>query len=211
MTDLPLQFPLFPLTGVLLLPRGTLPLQAFEPRYLAMVDEALRRDRIIGIVQPDQAADDPIPNDTPLKTVGCAGRIIAFEETENGRYRLHLRGLSRFTLHDTHDHPNGFRVGDVSYRGFEADNTQAEDTLSDRCDLEVAIRHYCDAQDIETDWDAIEGSTDETLVTSFSMLCPLDPQEKQALLECATLEQRSTMLTALLEVSSHGPSDAIRH
>jgi Lon protease-like protein len=204
---LPRDIRLFPLTGALLLPRGTLPLQVFEPRYLTMVEDALGSGRLIGVVQPADAHADPIPGDAVLSDVGCVGRIIGFEETDDGRFRIRLLGLSRFRIEDTTDHPGGFRVARVSYQGFADDLADEPGAIGDREGLEDVVRRYCDARGIDTDWRAIENASDEALVTSFSMMGPFAPQEKQALLECTGVEERARLLATLLELAAHGGAD----
>lgn len=214
MMTLPRDIRLFPLTGVLLLPRGTLPLQVFEPRYLNMVSDALGAGRLIGLVQPAEPLGDPVPGDAPLSAVGCAGRIVGFEEAEHGRFRIRLLGLSRFRLLDTAGHPGGYRVGRVSYEGFGEDRSDDTGTFPGRPGLEGVIKRYCNARGIQTDWQTVREASDEALVTSFSMMCPLDPSEKQALLESEGLDARGRLLASLLELalhSPHGDDTAVRH
>lgn len=210
---LPSDIRLFPLTGVLLLPRGTLPLQVFEPRYLNMVEDALGAGRLIGMVQPVKAHGDPIPADAALADVGCLGKIVNFEETDQGRFRIRLLGLSRFRLLDTVDHPGGFRVGRVNYDDFAVDRADDGGTMADRAALEDVLRRYCESRGIQTDWATVSAASDEALVTSFAMICPLDPQEKQALLECEDLDARSRMLASLMELALLGGGEpgTVRH
>lgn len=211
---LPGEIRLFPLTGALLLPRGTLPLQVFEPRYLTMVEDALAAGRLIGMVQPARPESDPVPGDAPLAPVGCVGRIVGFDEIDGGRLRIRLLGLTRFRLLGASDHPGGYRIGRVSYAGFDADGDDTTGRLSVRRDLEDVLRRYCDARGIQADWRTVTAASDDALVTSFAMMCPLDPAEKQALLESDGGDARGRLLASLLEHALHGGSDsggAVRH
>ncbi|MEQ9490175.1 MAG: LON peptidase substrate-binding domain-containing protein [Alphaproteobacteria bacterium] len=205
--DLPATLPIFPLSGVLLLPRNQLPLNIFEPRYLAMVDHALAGGRMIGMVQPrNPEADDP----PPVYPVGCAGRIVQFEETEEGRYLISLKGLIRFTIAREMpvDEENGFRLVQPDWTGFGEDLSPEEEDELDRSRLLASLKTYFKQQEIEANWEAITGSPAERLINSLSMVCPFESSEKQALLEAPTVVDRLDVLTSLVEMAvmetSHG-------
>lgn len=201
--DLPSELALFPLTGALLLPRGRLPLNIFEPRYLAMTRYALAHDRVIGLVQP-MAEGQPglsAPDRTPLYPTGCVGRIVAFQETDDGRFLITLRGICRFTIGDELAMVEGFRRARVSYDGFRADLDETPDGAIDRDRLLGGLHAYFDQQNIDADWDSIERTPDDRLVTTIAMVCPFDPAEKQALLESPDLAGRSKLLIGIIEAA----------
>jgi len=198
--DLPTAIPIFPLSGVLLLPRNHLPLSIFEPRYLSMVDSALTGDRMIGMIQPRQPdADDP----PPVYPVGCAGRIVQFEEAEDGRYLISLKGLIRFNIVEElpFDDRLSFRQVHPDWSEYSEDLTPQEDDGLDRSRLLASLKSYFKMQEIEANWDAITGSPAERLINSLSMVCPFESSEKQALLEAPTVVDRLDVLTSLVEMA----------
>ena len=200
---LPSQIPIFPLTGVLLLPRGELPLNIFEPRYLHMTEDALAADRMIGMIQPiEHEATQANP---PVYRTGCAGRIVAFQETDDGRFLLTLKGVCRFDVEKELPLKRGYRpvVADWSRH---RDDLAANGERIDRARLLASLRSYFSVHGISADWKAIEASADERLVTCLSMICPFEASEKQALLEAPTLLERSRVLTTLVEMSVHARS-----
>lgn len=200
--DLPEVVAMFPLTGALLLPRGTLPLNIFEPRYLAMIDDALSSPhRMIGMVQPEAGAeDDDIP---AVYTTGCAGRITSFSETEDGRYLINLSGVCRFHIDQEVSSDRPFRQAEINFSAFEGDLTPLTDEARvDRAHLLSALRDYLQAQSLKADWESIEHAPVETLINSLCIICPFDPSEKQALLEARTVEERAQTLIALIEMAS---------
>lgn len=201
--DLPDTLPVFPLTGVLLLPRARLPLNVFEPRYLAMVGDALAAPaRLIGMVQPAGEGGGANPAIYP---VGCAGRIVAFSETDDGRYVITLGGVCRFAVRDELPlQPGGYRRVAADWSGFRADLEPEEDPALDRRRLVEGLRAFFRQQGISADWDAIEATPAERLINSLSMICPFGPSEKQALVEAPTLAERARALTALVEMAVLG-------
>jgi len=200
--DLPAEFPIFPLTGALLLPRGKLPLNIFEPRYLAMVEDALAERRCIGMIQPDETrhAGETGP---ALYRVGCLGRLVAFSETEDGRYLITLAGLSRFQVAEELNLRRGYRRVRASFAPFATDLEAAGEPLADRATLVAALRAYFQARGFDANWGAIEGMDDEALVTTLAMVCPFGPAEKQALLEAPAGAERAEALLALLRMGAH--------
>jgi len=197
----PRVIPLFPLSGALLLPHGHLPLNVFEPRYLSMVEAALGAGRIIGMVQPQSVSVDPVPDEAPLYSVGCAGRIVSFEETETGHLFIALRGLCRFKIERERTLEQGFRRAEVDYSAFATDLHEDQGQIPDRPRLIGAVQRFFELKDIEADWQAIEEANDETLVTSLAMICPLASREKQALLESPNITQRGELLSSLMEMA----------
>jgi uncharacterized protein len=205
-TALPAVLPIFPLTGVLLLPRGRLPLNIFEPRYLAMTRDALAADRLIGMVQPSY----PRPSDSnpPVYSTGCAGRITSFSETEDGRFLITLTGTSRFRIIEELPLLEGYRRVVPEWGEFAGDLRAEEEPAIDRERLVRGLREYFQRHHISADWDAISSVSGERLVTSVAMLCPFDPSEKQALLEAPDLDARARLLTAIVEMGAlNHPSD----
>lgn len=199
--DLPTVIPVFPLPGVLLLPRGELPLQVFEPRYLAMVDAALRGDRLIGMIQPAlETKAGELAGDPPLCKIGCVGRITALMETGDGRYQLTLTGIARFRLEDELERATPYHQCRVSVDDFAADLHEADGHKVDRVALLRALRAYLEAHNLETDWDSIREASTEILVNALSMMSPYGPAEKQALLEAPDLEARAETLIAITEM-----------
>ena len=197
--QLPEIVPIFPLTGVLLLPRGKLPLNVFEPRYLAMTEDALAGNRMIGIIQPsDPLSRASVP---PVYPIGCAGRITSFSETDDGRCLITLTGVCRFETVRELPIVRGYRRVDVSWERFAADLEEPGPALFDRARLVEGLRTYFRIQGISANWDAIESTPDERLVTSLAMICPFEPSEKQALLECGSLSERASMMIAIIEMS----------
>jgi uncharacterized protein len=211
--QLPDTLPIFPLSGVLLLPGGKLPLNVFEPRYLAMVFDALAGHRMIGMVQPQQPggyAGDGMPTDDgrpPVHRIGCAGRIVSFNETEDGRLLLALSGVSRFEIVRELDlAQGGYRRVSSVFSPFRADLDHADEAVElDRERLMAALSAFFRSRNLSTDWDAVKQSADANLVTSLSMVLPFGPAEKQALLEAADSSARAKLLVAFLEMNAFSP------
>lgn len=198
--DLPETLPLFPLPGALLLPRGQMPLNIFEPRYLAMIDAALAGDRLIGMIQPDPATSETIAL-PGLYGVGCAGRITQFAETGDGRYLLQLTGICRFRLVEERPMLTPFRSAKVDFATFEADlEPRRGEEAVDRTAIFRALRAFSDANQVSIDWKSIEEAPNEALVNALSMMAPFGASEKQALLEAVDLKTRADMLVAITEI-----------
>lgn len=194
--DIPEIVPVFPLAGALLLPRGYMPLNIFEPRYLAMVDDALGTGRLIGMIQPED--DAPVPK---LYSVGCLGRITQFAETGDGRYIIQLTGLTRFRVIEEMQITTPYRQCRVTAAAFPADFTpRAGEDEVDRETLLRVLRDYLTARNLEADWDAVSKAPNEALVNALSMMSPFGRREKQALLEAATLHDRAEILVAITEI-----------
>ena len=205
--DLPEVFPVFPLGGALLLPRGRLPLNIFEPRYLALIEDALAGGRLFGMIQPDTTR--PAGRTGPaLFRVGCLGRIVAFSETDDGRYLVTLAGISRFRLVAECTMQRGHRRVEADFAPFGADLADPTGSLADRAELLIALRAYFTRRGFDANWEAIEKMSDQELVVTLCMVCPFDPPEKQALLEAATEADRAATLLALLRIDLHEPPTA---
>jgi Lon protease-like protein len=211
--DLPGTIPVFPLPGALLLPRARLPLHIFEPRYLAMLDDCLKTPhRLIGMIQPRDGG----PNGGPgggaegkrrLHAIGCAGRLTAFSETEDGRYMITLSGLSRFRVLAEVPGFTPYIRCDVSWDGFDRDAGPVEtDPGLDRTAFLGLLERFFEAEGLKTDWPSLREAEDELLVNSLAMLLPLTPEDKQALLEAPSLSTRRETLVTLIEFALRGGS-----
>ena len=206
--DLPSEIGLFPLSGALLLPRTDLPLNIFEPRYLLMIEEAMKAERIIGIIQPSANGDSDRPN---LESVGCAGRITSYSETDDGRLLVTITGICRFSVTQELDVNTPYRQAKVDYSQFEIDFVRETGARSvNREQLITAFRQYLEANDMSADWNEVEAVSTEVLVNTLSLLAPYPARDKQALLEAPDLKSRADVLVALTELalakSSTGPS-----
>jgi Lon protease-like protein len=205
--DLPAECAVFPLPGALLLPTGRLPLNIFEPRYLAMVEDSLAAGRMFGMIQPNEHAEhDPGAAEPPLYHVGCLGRLSHFAETDDGRFLITLTGICRFRVRREFASRRGYRRVAADYAPFHADLLPPP-PLADGIREQVlgALRPYFASRQIDPNWDAINRMDDATLVTTLSMLCQFGPAEKQALLEADTLADRAADLLALLRMALHDP------
>jgi uncharacterized protein len=199
--DLPGVIPVFPLPGALLLPRGQMPLNIFEPRYVAMIDDALRSGhRLIGMIQPDPAHPGP-ENKPNLYKVGCVGRITQIAETGDGRYLLQLTGIARFRVDAELEVSTPYRQCRVSYLPFVGDFTarKGEDEV-DRESLLRALSDFLKANNLKADWEGIENAPNEALVNALAMMSPYGVAEKQALLEAPDLKTRAEILVAATEI-----------
>jgi Lon protease-like protein len=198
--DCPDVIPVFPLSGALLLPRGQMPLNIFEPRYLAMVDAALKGARMIGMVQPDPDHDTGarVPE---LAKVGCLGRITQFAETGDNRYMITLSGVSRFRIVEEVLAVTPFRQCRVDYTPFVSDFTEkAGEDQVDRASLIKTLKDFVEANDLSIDWNGINAAGNEALVNALSMMAPFGIREKQALLEAEDLKTRADLLVAMTEI-----------
>jgi len=211
---LPEIIPVFPLPGVLLLPGGRLPLNIFEPRYIAMFDDALGAPlRAVGMIQPqDSERGQAAP---PLYPVGCLGRITSFAEQDGGSYRylITLTGMCRFTIREEIEPGRGYRRMRVDYDPWRGDLESRPVEGLDRDGLLRTIKRYFKTNDISADWEAIAGTPEDRLVTTLAMVCPFSANEKQALLEAVDPTARARTLMALMEMASlrGGGDDLARH
>jgi uncharacterized protein len=198
--DCPAVVPVFPLGGALLLPRGQMPLNIFEPRYIAMIDDAIRTHRVIGIVQPEPESGRQAA--TPgLLRVGCLGRITQFAETGDDRYILTLTGIARFRIAEELSVTTPYRQCRVGYDAYLIDFTaRAGEEAVDRNALLKALRAFAKASELKIDWKGVNEAPNEALVNALSMMCPFGPREKQALLEAPTLKERAEVLVAITEI-----------
>jgi uncharacterized protein len=210
--DLPPRIPVFPLRGAILLPRATLPLNIFEPRYLEMIDDVMSGGRIIGILQPIVSGDDeesPIEKTAGLRSVGCAGRVTSYQELDDGRLIITLTGITRFQCVGEAETEMAYRIMSVSYDRFASDLTEGlGEELVDRRNLLRVLKTYLEANRLKTDWATIQRASNEFLINALSVMCPYGPEEKQALLEAKDLRSRAEVLVALAEIdlASNGSS-----
>lgn len=201
--DLPETIAVFPLSGALLLPRAKLPLHIFEPRYLQMLEDAMKtKHRLIGMVQPREV---PGSMEKRLHSIGCAGRLTGFSETEDGRYMVTLTGISRFRVLQEITGFTPYRRCTVDWTPFARDlGDSEEDKGFDRAPFLATLGRYFRAMDLSTDWGSLKEADAELLINSLSMLCPFEPEDKQALLEAPSLETRRETLVTLFEFSLRG-------
>ena len=210
---LPASIPVFPLSGVLLLPRAMLPLNIFEPRYRNMTQDAMGSDRLIGIVQPVDPEEVPVTPDGRIKSLdnerlvlystGCVGRISQCQESPDGRYFITLVGVCRFKLGDEVDTTRGYRRFYAEWNDFK-DDPEKPTAAIDRKTLLPAMHRYFEANQIKVDWSAVDEVDDESLISALSMSGPFTPTEKQALLEANDLKQRCEVLSIIAEMAAHG-------
>ena len=199
-SSLPRRFPVFPLRGAMLLPGGNLPLNIFEPRYLQMVCDAMQTDRVIGMVQP-KAEGDPAPTPELYRT-GCVGRITKFEETGDGRFLITLTGICRFDIAEELEVTTLYRQVAGDFSRWWQDLQPASPPIELKGSLLDVLKVYFDRHRIEADWSAIEAAPLSGLVTSLCMICPFEPEEKQALLEAADVGRQSRLLIALMQMEA---------
>lgn len=211
--DLPPRIPVFPLRGAILLPRSTLPLSVFEPRYLAMLDDVMAGDRVLGILQPqatsETSPESPAGNTVGLKRIGCVGRVTTYQELDDGRLLITLTGIVRFETIDEAAASKPYRIMSVSYDKYTADFAEGhgEDQV-DRENLLRVLKAYLDANRLSADWNSITRASNEILVNALSVMSPYGPEEKQALLEASDLKQRSEVLVALAEMELASSTDS---
>ncbi len=215
-SDLPPRIPLFPLRGAILLPRATLPLNIFEPRYLAMIDDVMSGARVIGIIQPamsaetaDSDTESPAGKTFDLRRIGCVGRVTAYQEQDDGRVLITLTGVARYEIIDEAETAKPYRTASVTYDRFVSDFTEGlGEEQVDRANLLRVLRAYLDTNRLKADWNAILRSPSELLVNALSVMSPYGGEEKQALLEAPDLKSRADVLVALaeMELAANGGS-----
>jgi len=200
--ELPAIFPVFPLTGALLLPRGRLPLNIFEPRYLAMTEDAMANGRMFGMVQPDPQ-HPRLEYGPSLYRIGCLGRLSSFSETDDGRFLITLTGLTRFAITEELPPRRGYRRVRADFAEFADDLAMPDRPGFDREEVLAALRGYFATRGFDANWDAIGQMDDSLLIITLAMVCPFEPAEKQALLEAPTQADRAATLLALLRIDTH--------
>lgn len=199
--SLPDRIPIFPLPGAILLPGGRLPLNIFEPRYLAMTRDAMKGARMIGMIQPSDVDSDEF--EPPVFRTGCLGRIADFSETGDGRYLIELSGVCRFNVVEELSRDTPYRQVIADYEPYKGDFTAGDGPQDmDRAGLLSALRAFLDSRGLKADWDAAEKASDTVLVNSLSMVLPMIPAEKQALLEAVSIADRAAVMTALMQMAT---------
>lgn len=197
--DIPDTIPVFPLTGALLLPGGQLPLNIFEPRYLEMINDAMRSEKLIGMVQPRQGNEQNEDGSPCLSDVGCIGRITTFQETGDGRLHISLSGICRFNVIEELAVNTGYRQCKIEvFENDLAEMSEGDDV--DRDAVLLAFKNYLNANNMDADWETVNHADTETLITALCMMSPYSPVEKQALLEAPTLKDRADTLIAISEI-----------
>jgi hypothetical protein len=205
----PRAVPVFPLTGCILLPRSVLPLNIFEPRYLAMVNDAIAESRIIGIIQPQAGngeQESPTGKSYGLRQTGCLGRITSYTETDDGRMLISLTGIARFDVVEERQTAKPYRICDVTTKPYALDFVAGHgQDLVDWDKFLGILKNYLEARKLVADWQSIQRSPAEMLINTLSMISPYGPEEKQALLEAPDLKARSEVLMALAEMDMAAP------
>ena len=195
--ELPDVVPIFPLSGALLLPRGVLPLNIFEPRYLTMVKDALQSKKMIGVIQP--LGPDATGENPPVYPHGCIGLIREYQETDDGRILIAVEGLSRFRILEELTCTTPYRQVLTSYQDFESDQNQNSFVdLNLRSRFLEALGKYLIGRGLAIDHETVADLQDEALINSLAMTCPFGPAEKQALLENISLDERANTMIALM-------------
>jgi Lon protease-like protein len=197
--QLPEVIPVFPLAGALILPRGQLPLNIFEPRYVRMIDDSLMSHRLIGMIQPDERRHVQA-RVTSLHQVGCVGRITQFAETGDGRYLMTLTGVARFRVMEELSVITPYRQCRVAFKEFEADLNVQDEAQVDRTSVIRTLKLFAETNKLKLDWNEIDRAPNEALVNALAMMSPFGPSEKQALLEAADLKSRAEVLVAITEI-----------
>ncbi|MGB0720449.1 MAG: LON peptidase substrate-binding domain-containing protein [Bdellovibrionales bacterium] len=200
--DLPESLPIFPLYGVLLLPKGQLPLNIFEPRYVRMVDDALKTHRMIGVIQPKSAGENA--EKSSLYTIGCAGKITEFVHMRDGRYSIALNGICRFKIEVELDTGLAYRVVRPQWAAYQNDLAVKSCLDVDRDKLLELLRIYFEREGMSCDFQKIKSIEDQNLMAALAMVCPFEPNEKQALLEQPCCVERSKLLMTMLEMAICG-------
>ena len=201
--ELPIEIPIFPLTGALLLPNGQLPLNIFEPRYVALIEDALGADRLLGMIQPRETERELVGDDSPLFDIGCLGQITEFTDPGDGRYEIVLTGVCRFIIAHELDIHRGYRRVKTCYDSFLDDLDSGDTEITNRIALLAALKTYFERRNLNADWEALDEVPDPVLVTTAAMGCPMKPEEKQLLLEAKTLVNRAECLQTILEMAIH--------
>jgi uncharacterized protein len=210
-SEMPATLPLFPLAGVLLLPRRPIQLTIFEPRYLTMLDESLNGERVIGLIQP-VGGEAPAGSTPDLFPVGCAGRIVQYAEIGDGHCFLTLMGVARFRIEEELSTLTPYRIAKADYTGFAQDFVEGHGEAGvDRDALVTALREFAKVNDLKIDWDDVGSAPNEALVNALSMMSPYGAKEKQALLEAADLKSRAEILVAISQMDLARSQDTPRH
>jgi Lon protease-like protein len=206
--DLPQTIPVFPLPGLLLLPGGQLPLHLFEERYRDLIRDAIRGDRMIGIMQPrDPNNSEWAPT---LYGIGCLGRIVSFRESEDGRYFITLTGVCRFDVTGEVPGETQYRRFNVNYESYANDMAEDRDDVTGLIDRDAfmpSLKAFLTQFEVNVDWDALEKVDDAPLIRSLAMTCPFEPSEKQAILEAETPADRGRLIAALIQMAAVDPGD----
>jgi len=198
----PSVIPIFPLPGAILFPRSRLPLNIFEPRYLAMIDDVLKtEDRMLGMIQPKNTSDTEAEN----FDIGCAGRIVSLTETDDGRYHIILKGISRFRMGPQVHTYTPYNRFNINWTEFNDDNTPMTDPTFNRDGFLAILKDYFAATQLNSDWDSLAKADEETLIHALGMLCPFATEEKQLLIESSNLTERRKTLETLMRFTIASP------
>ena len=193
--------PIFPLSGVLLLPSGNLPLNIFEPRYIAMVNYALKHNKLIGMIQPK-------PSDSKkLFKVGCVGQITTFSETDDNRYILSLKGLAKFQIINEIRDNKQFRLFDVEYEGIKSNFNEFDNKLFNKHKFIEKISFFFKKKGLIVDLKSFDQIDDKSLLIIVAMICPFSNNEKQALLESKNINALANTIISLVDFEINQVND----
>ncbi|MEA3274206.1 MAG: LON peptidase substrate-binding domain-containing protein [Pseudomonadota bacterium] len=198
--DLPAELPVFPLSGAVVMPGVQLPLNIFEPRYLSMVSDALAADRLIGMIQP--LGDTSVDQTPEIRKVGCAGRITSYSETSDGRIVMVLTGVCRFQVQKELNPKHGYRCVEPDWEPFVIDFQESEGAMTDRESFITSLRAYTSLRNVEVPWDDVKKMEDADLINLLCAHLPLNPEDKQALIETIALGDRADLMRGLMDMSS---------
>jgi len=207
--DLPIEIPIFPLPGAVVMPGVQLPLNIFEPRYLNMVTDALAEAHVIGMLQPtSETLLDEVPE---IHHIGCAGRITSYSETTDGRIVLVLTGMCRFQVRTEVEGRHGYRRVSADWERFAADYHEETVTLTDRNGFLGSLKAYCTLRGVEVPWDDVQKMADADLVNLLCAHLPLSPEDKQALIETIPTDERARLMRGLMDMASVASMDVAEH
>lgn len=208
-SDLPTEIPIFPLAGAVIMPGVQLPLNIFEPRYLAMVSDALAASHLIGMIQP--TSETLMDDDPKIHRVGCAGRITSYSETSDGRIIMVLTGVCRFQVSSELEPRTGYRRASIDWERFAADHHGDEGSIADRPGFLSSLKTYCALHGVEIPWDDLEKMSDNDLTNLLCAHLPLSPEDKQALIETLHTTERASLMRGLLDMASASSMRVAEH
>jgi len=199
MKNLPTELPVFPLSNFIIFPNTTVPLNIFEPRYLDMVNDSMKSNKMIGMIQPKTSLNKD--NNPELHQVGCVGKITSFKETEDGRYLIELKGLTRFDKIEEIKSEKKYRILKVSYENFSQDLISRKDEIK-FSDLELIfkdLKALFEKKGFIINWKALEKQSLDETINALAMASPFTLEEKQILLEAENLDLRKNKIAEILK------------
>ena len=202
MINLPKIIPIFPLSNFIIFPKTTVPLNIFEPRYLDMVNDSMKSNKFIGMIQPKVSTKDNI--NKSLHNVGCLGKITSFKETEDGRYLIELKGLIRFEVIKELKLTKKYRECEINFSKFDHDLSEKKEDLKFK-DLELIfkdLKSLFEKRGFVINWKALQQQSLDETINALAMASPFSLEEKQILLEAINLDTRKNMISEILKTYS---------